>query len=81
MAFGVTFGTCRFCLSLGRRGAALRIVPNKERAQGWLLAHGWALWCSQATQQLAQTALQLSDNSPHQGLCMKELRWCFGALR
>jgi hypothetical protein len=81
MAFGITFGTFRFRFSLRWWGAALRIVPNKERAQGGLLAHGWALWCSQATQQLAQTALQLSDNSPHQGLCMKELRWCFGALR
>jgi len=81
VAVRIAFGVFCLCLSLGRWGAALRIVPNKERAQGGVLAHGWALWCSQATQQLAQTALQLSDNSPHQGLCMKELRWCFGALR
>jgi hypothetical protein len=58
----------------------LWVVPNKERAQGDWFAHGWALWGLEATHQLAQTVLQLSDNLPHQGLGTKELRWRLGSL-
>jgi hypothetical protein len=61
----IAFGVFCLCFSLGRRGAALWVVPNKERAQGNGFAHGWALWGSQATHELTQVALKFDDNSLH----------------
>jgi hypothetical protein len=80
VAVRITFGGFCFCLSFGRRSAALWVVLNKERTQGNLLSHGWALWGSETTHELAQTTLQFDDNPSHQRLSAKNVSGRFGLL-